>query len=79
MAELWTPVPGYPRYELSNKGRLRYASGNYAGYIKPPVQPYTYMIWVWNPKLNCSEVRYIIISGVTQENGDEKEHADAEA
>ena len=66
--ELWTAVPGYEQYELSNKGRLRYATGNYKGFLKPPVQPFTYMIWVWNERIQSSEIRYIIISGVTQES-----------
>ena len=72
MTELWTTVPGYPRYELSNKGRMRYDKGNFQGFIKPPIdmQPPTYMIWVWNEHTNSSEVKYIVIYGVTQERGD---------
>ena len=65
MKELWTPVPNYPLYEISNKGRCRYAKGKWQGMIKPPVQPYTYMIWT-TENHEC-RVKYIIISGVTQE------------
>ena len=62
MEELWTAVPNFPRYEISSKGRIRHATGRYAGFIKPPIQPGVYMIYDWNDETKRNDLFYLTVT-----------------